>query len=87
MVVVAKPGEFWMGEGEERHRRRIDRTIAIASKEVTVEQFLRFRKEHQYDKKYAPTGDCPVNNVSWLDAAEYCNWLNNSTALILVYPN
>jgi hypothetical protein len=24
MMIVPKPGEFWMGEGEERHRRRID---------------------------------------------------------------
>ena len=44
MMVVPKPGEFWMGEGDERHRRRIDRSFAIASKEVTVEQFLRFRQ-------------------------------------------
>src|SRR5271156_29423 len=30
MVVVPKPGEFWMGEGAERHKRRINRTFAIA---------------------------------------------------------
>src|SRR5262249_55518995 len=24
MVVVPKPAEFWMGEGDERHRRRIE---------------------------------------------------------------
>ena len=48
MMVIPKPGEFWMGEGKERHRRRIDRSFAIASKEVTVDQFLRFRKEHHY---------------------------------------
>ena len=40
-----------MGEEKERHRQRIDRSFAIASKEVTVEQFLRFRKEHQYFKE------------------------------------
>jgi formylglycine-generating enzyme required for sulfatase activity len=45
MVVVPKPGEFWMGEGFGRHKRRINRTFAISSKEVTVEQFLRFSKE------------------------------------------
>ena len=43
MVVVPKPAEFWMGEGVERHRRRIDRSFAIASKEVTVDQFRRSR--------------------------------------------
>jgi serine/threonine protein kinase/formylglycine-generating enzyme required for sulfatase activity len=76
MVVVAKPGEFWMGEGSERHKRRINRTFAVASKEVTVEQFLRFRKDHPFGKEYAPTRNCPVNGVSWYDAAAYCNWLS-----------
>ncbi len=75
MTVVVKPGEFWMGEGEERHRKRIPRTFAIASKEVTVEQFLRFRKDHEVSMRYAPTGDCPVN-MSWYDATAYCNWLS-----------
>ena len=81
MVVVANSGEFWMGEGTERHRVQIGRNFAIASKEVTVEQFLRFRKEHQYDKKIAPTDDCPVNMVSWYDAVAYCNWLSEQEGI------
>jgi formylglycine-generating enzyme required for sulfatase activity len=76
MVVVPKPGEFWMGEGGGRHKRRINRTFAIASREVTVEQFLLFRKDHPFVKEYAPTSNCPVNGVSWYDAAAYCNWLS-----------
>ena len=81
MVVVPKPGEFWMGEGKERHRQQIGRSFAIASKEVTVDQFLRFRKDHEYVKEYAPTGDCPVNMVSWYDAAAYCNWLSEQEGI------
>ncbi|MBL8825206.1 MAG: SUMF1/EgtB/PvdO family nonheme iron enzyme [Planctomycetia bacterium] len=81
MVVIPKPGVFWMGEGEQRHRKQIDRNFAIASKEVTVDQFLRFRKEHQYQKDYAQTGNCPVNNVSWYDAAAYCNWLSEQEGI------
>ena len=76
MMIVPKPGEFWMGEGEGRHQKRIDRVFAMASKEVTVDQFLRFRKAHRYYKESAPTGDCPINMVSWYEAAEYCNWLS-----------
>jgi len=81
MVVIPKPGEFWMGENEERHHWRIGRTFAIASKEVTVNQFLRFRKEHEYEKEYAPTGECPVNAVSWFEAAAYCNWLSKEEGI------
>ncbi len=76
MMLIPRPEDFWMGEGEERHRQQIGRSFAIASKEVTVDQFLQFRKDHNYYKKYAPTSDCPVNQVSWYDAAAYCNWLN-----------
>jgi formylglycine-generating enzyme required for sulfatase activity len=81
MMVVADAGEFWMGEGEERHRQQIGRSFAIASKKVTVEQFLRFRKEHPVLRDSAPTVACPVNNVSWYDAAEYCNWLSEQEGI------
>ncbi len=76
MVVIPKPAESWMGEGQQRRRSRIDRSFAISSKEVTVEQFLRFHEQHQYLKDCSPTGDCPMNSPSWYDAAAYCNWLS-----------
>jgi formylglycine-generating enzyme required for sulfatase activity len=95
MVVVANPGEFLMGErqeatfgrkGIEPHNRRIDRTFAIASKEVTVEQSRRFKKLGDFPPdpplgglfapKRLPTTDCPVKRVAWYEAAAYCNWLS-----------
>lgn len=81
MMVVPKVGEFWMGEGLERHKHQIKRSFAIASKEVTVEQFLRFRKGHVYYKLHAPSSDCPVNGVTWYDAAAYCNWLSEQEGI------
>jgi formylglycine-generating enzyme required for sulfatase activity len=81
MMVVAGAGEFWMGEGEERHRQQISRHFAIASKPVSVSQFLEFRKEHEYSKKYAPSRDCPVNMVTWYEAAAYCNWLSEQEGI------
>ena len=65
-----------MGEGDERHWRRIDRSFTMASKKVTVEQFLRFHKDHEYDQRSASTDQCPVNNVSWYEALAFCRWLN-----------
>jgi eukaryotic-like serine/threonine-protein kinase len=90
MVVLPGPVEFLMGtppseagrdggpEGkmEQRHKKRIGRSFAVADKEVTLEQFLRFHKDHDYTKHYAPTPDCPVDIVTWYDAAAYCNWLS-----------
>jgi formylglycine-generating enzyme required for sulfatase activity len=70
-----------VGEGRERHRRRIDRSYALAAREVTVAEFLRFRKDHQYHKPHAPTADCPMNVVSWYDAAAYCNWLSKEEGI------
>jgi formylglycine-generating enzyme required for sulfatase activity/serine/threonine protein kinase len=89
MIIVPTPGVFLMGEqdprfkfGDERlHRRRINRTYAIASKEVTVQQFLEFRKAHDYRRPAAPTADCPVNDVSWYDTAAYCNWLSEKEGI------
>ncbi len=82
MVVIAKPGEgmYWMGQGKERHQQPLGHDFAIASEAVTVEQFMQFckdnRREYQYHEQYAPTKDCPAIDVSWYEAAEYCNWLS-----------
>jgi formylglycine-generating enzyme required for sulfatase activity len=81
MIAITNAGEFWMGEGKRRHRQGIGWSFALASKEVTLEQFLTFRKEHQYGKDYSPTSDCPANYVTWYEAAAYCNWLSEQEGI------
>jgi formylglycine-generating enzyme required for sulfatase activity/tRNA A-37 threonylcarbamoyl transferase component Bud32 len=92
MVVIPAPNEFWMGtppgtpgrlDGELHHQKRIERTFAVATKPVTVGQFLRFRKGHaaHLRRHFAPTDDCPVHSVTWHDAAAYCNWLSEQEGL------
>jgi formylglycine-generating enzyme required for sulfatase activity len=79
MVLVPRPGVVGLGEGNQRIKVRIDRSYFIASKEVTVEQYRRFQKGHQVSS--APTKDCPVDLVSWYDAAAYCNWLSRQEGI------
>ncbi|HQR08280.1 MAG TPA: SUMF1/EgtB/PvdO family nonheme iron enzyme, partial [Gemmatales bacterium] len=81
LVVIPNSVVLWMGEGHLKHKRKIGRSFAIASKEVTVEQFLRFRKDHNFYEEHAPTSNCPVNSVSWYDAVEYCNWLSEKDGI------
>jgi formylglycine-generating enzyme required for sulfatase activity/tRNA A-37 threonylcarbamoyl transferase component Bud32 len=84
-AVVQGPKEFTFGSpatesgryaDEMAHRERIGRSFAIATKEVTVEQFLRFRPGHKWTEHISPDRDSPAVRVTWYDAAEYCNWLS-----------
>jgi len=95
MIVIDGPVDFLMGspeteqnrsEKETQHRTLIERTFALASKEVTVAQFGRFLDDSSiggftFTKKYAPTADCPQVSVSWYLAAEYCNWLSKQQGI------
>jgi formylglycine-generating enzyme required for sulfatase activity len=91
MVLIPGPVESVMGspggkEGrdwnETLHRRRIGRSFAISTKEVTLEQFRRFRPQFGHDQMHrSPEPDCPVLGVTWYEAAEYCNWLSGVEGL------
>jgi formylglycine-generating enzyme required for sulfatase activity len=90
LVLIPGPVQFRMGSpqddpkrlAEERpHLVRIERSFAIASKAVTVEQYQRFLKDRpdvpqHYFTEFSPRPDCPINTVSWYAAAQYCNWLS-----------
>jgi formylglycine-generating enzyme required for sulfatase activity len=56
--------------------RHIDRSFALATTELTTAQYKRFRPNFRHSNEHAPTGDCPINAVSWFDAACYCRWLS-----------
>jgi formylglycine-generating enzyme required for sulfatase activity len=89
-TVVRGPREFLMGSpgsapnrrlNEVLHRRRIARSFAIATKPVTVAEFEEFRRaypdfRHSYIKMFSPEPGCPIINVSWYQAAMYCQWLS-----------
>ncbi len=86
LAIVPGPAEFEMGSlpqsidrnngRETRHKKRIGRHFAIATREVTVEQFQRFQPSFSYAYNLSRDPKCPINNCDWLDAAQYCRWLS-----------
>jgi formylglycine-generating enzyme required for sulfatase activity len=80
---LVPPGEFETGGKvpDKRVKVRVERRFALAAREVTVAEFRRFRQDHNYAKDTAPTEHCPVNMVSWYDAAAYCNWLSQQEGI------
>ncbi len=88
---VVRAVEFTMGspmtepgrvpQNEPAHRKRIPRTFALATREVTVEQFLRFEEKHEWLKNYSPGPDTPMVSVSWFLAVRYCNWLSKQEGI------
>ncbi|MFN0054390.1 MAG: SUMF1/EgtB/PvdO family nonheme iron enzyme, partial [Planctomycetales bacterium] len=92
LAVVAGPVEFRMGApdwepgvsyAERLHKRRIERTFAIAIKEVTVEEMQRFLTDHPEIRKPevppAGAGDDWAQRpatATWWEAAQYCRWLS-----------
>jgi len=95
LVIIPGPVKFLMGtpvdvvgrEGgpggqmETLHRKRIGRSFAIMSHEVTVDEYLRFVPDFSYSKFYAREGDAPMTRITWYAAAEYCNWLSEQEGL------
>ncbi len=91
------PGRFTLGASRREPGRRaneslraaeITRPFYIGVNEVTNREFLAFRKEHDSgaDTHPALAGDNnPVVNVSWQDAAAFCNWLSAKEGLTPVY--
>ena len=81
-------GTFSMGASRAEPGRRanevilpvtITRPFLISVREVTNKQFAEFRPNHDSGADVhisLAADDNPVANVSWADAAQYCNWLS-----------
>ena len=90
VVVDAREGWFRMGSSksepgrfpdEVQHRVRFARRFAIATTEVTKEQFGRFQTARPEIAKidtsqWVKTDDSPQVNMTWYEAAHYCDWLS-----------
>ena len=71
-------GEDGRAESEERHYRRIERSIEVATMEVTAEQLRAYKSNPEYkpEGRAAREPGVVANATLWYDAAGYCNWLS-----------
>lgn len=64
---------------ESERRVRLERPFYIGTHEVTNTQFRQFRGEHSSSAVRGQTLDMdtqPVVNITWQEAAQFCNWLS-----------
>jgi formylglycine-generating enzyme required for sulfatase activity len=90
--MVALPGGvFHMGanakDADELPARDVTLSpFAIGKYEITNKEFEQFRPEHRTHRTALSWRDRePVIYVSWVDAAQYCNWLSNKYGLMPAY--
>lgn len=92
-----EPGSFTLGASRRIQGRRANEVIVpveltrpffIGAKEVTNEEYLAFRAQHDSgaDVHASLAGNNnPVVNISWADAVEYLNWLSAEEGLTPAY--
>lgn len=86
--------EYPLGESSEL--RSIPHDFFLARYPVTKDQFYDFLEEtdrvsfshEEYDEieSVSPSPNCPMVNISWNDAIEYCNWLSDRTGDLYALP-
>jgi len=79
-----------------QHELFLSKGFYLSNREVSVEQFMWFAEDQEYkgprlvdwegyDKRISPNIGCPVQQVSWLDAVRYCNWLSREEGFAIAY--
>lgn len=67
---------------------RLERPFYVSTHEITNKQYRQFRGEHSSGAAQGHTLDMdnqPVVNISWQQAAIFCNWLSRREGLPLFY--
>jgi formylglycine-generating enzyme required for sulfatase activity len=73
------PGRFALGPNGSTYRVTLGKPFYIATTEVTLGHYRRFRPEHSVEGADAEfnAADRPAAMVSWEDATEFCRWLSD----------
>ncbi|MBT8147225.1 MAG: PEGA domain-containing protein [Gammaproteobacteria bacterium] len=97
ILKLFNPGPFTMGASRREAGRRPNETLReivlekpfyFSLHEVTNEAYLRFKEDHEsgtFQGQALGLNTQPVVNVSWNDAALYCNWLSEQEGIPVFY--
>jgi formylglycine-generating enzyme required for sulfatase activity len=70
------------GDWEDPLNRLIPRTFALGAREVTVGQFSQFQSHHPHPAETEGLASRrPATQITWVDAARYCNWLSEQEGI------
>lgn len=97
-LILMNPGSITMGSPKRESRRDINEIERRAniSKHFFISKNLITHSEFKNYKKSTKASNLPINNISWIDAAKFCNWLSKKEGLeqfyiikndILIYYN
>lgn len=73
--------DFYLSETEISARQY----WAYLQEELGVEDFSHWKAENFFNETVSPTDDHPIQRVSFIDAAKYCNWLSRKHGLTPAY--
>jgi len=79
------PNETGRRRNEHQIKVDFDRQFLIATKEITQAQFNAFKNGQSITKKMSAGNSLPVTDITWIEAAQFCNWLSIQEGLPVFY--
>ena len=86
-LILMNPGSITMGSPKRESRRDINelqKKVKI-TKHFFISKNLITESQYKNFKKSTNSSNYPVNNISWIDAAKFCNWLSRKEGLDQFY--
>jgi len=87
-LILFEPGKVTLGSDKSQSRRDINevRRNVVLSKHFYISENLVSEKLYSmYDPTLSSSSNLPINNISWIDAAKFCNWLSEREGLTKFY--
>lgn len=76
LVVLRGRHKYWNLADKDNSFQEMNCQFALSTKEITLAEFQKFQPNFHVRSNISLDPDCAVIDVSWNQAAEYCNWLS-----------